>query len=281
NARSHGAMREAAAQCVFPTAQCARPRRNVFSPWRNARGARAMCRRSIFSLATSPPARVGSPTSRVLLEGHGKETPADGRLLTREAAIPSSAASPSPSGIGPGARQWCRFSGPKVRLPLTPGLDHTTSLKGGHMRSFDQRSTSSVHPNAFTIPFLSRLAEQDEPPTAGDADVAGPWRIEPVVWRGGHGFGLFRIGETLARGFTPVAVFPSRWLALLAAAVLPGTGRDPLLRIDPQADADGVYPLLLPGKAGDDVAGRLQLFDERLVDALNVAVHLLQSPESL
>jgi hypothetical protein len=146
------------------------------------------------------------------------------------------------------------------------------------MRSFDQRSTSSVHPNAFTTPFLSRLAEQDEPPTAGDADVAGPWRIEPIP---GHGFGLFRIGETLARGFTPVAIFPSRWLALLAAAVLPGTGRDPLLRIDPQADADGVYPLLLPGKDGDEVAGRLHLFDERLVDAMNVAVHLLQAPQSL
>ena len=146
------------------------------------------------------------------------------------------------------------------------------------MRSFDQRSTSSVHPNAFTTLFLTRLAEQDEPPTAGDADAAGPWRIEEIP---GHGFGLLRIGETLARGFTPVAVFPSRWLALLAAAVLPGTGRDPLLRIDPQADADGVYPLLLPGKDGDEVVGRLQLFDERLVDAMNVAVHLLQAPESL
>ena len=146
------------------------------------------------------------------------------------------------------------------------------------MRSFDQRSTSSVHPNAFTTLFLTRLAEQDEPPTAGDADAAGPWRIEEIP---GHGFGLFRSGETLARGFTPAAVFPSRWLALLAAAVLPGTGRDPLLRIDPQADADGVYPLLLPGKDGDELVGRLQLFDERLVDAMNVAVHLLQSPESL
>jgi hypothetical protein len=146
------------------------------------------------------------------------------------------------------------------------------------MPVLDQPSTSCIHPNSFTTLFLSRLAEQDEPPTAGDADIAGPWRIESIP---GHGFGLFRIGETLARGFTPVAVFPSRWLALLAAAVLPGTGRDPLLRIDPQADADGVYPLLLPGKDGDEVAGRLQLFDERLVDAMNVAVHLLQAPEAL
>jgi hypothetical protein len=146
------------------------------------------------------------------------------------------------------------------------------------MQSFDDRTTSAVHPNAFTELFLRRLGERDEPPTAGDADVAGPWRIEPIP---GHGFGLFRIGESLARGHAPVAVFPSRWLALLAAAVLPGTGRDPLLRIDKQPDADGAFPLLLPGRDGDELAGRLHLFDERLVDALNVAVYLLETPQSL
>src|SRR5829696_4556051 len=146
-------------------------------------------------------------------------------------------------------------------------------MKGSH-----KPTTPLVHPNVFTTQFLCRLAERDEPPTAGDADVAGPWRTEPIP---GHGFGLFRSGESLARGFAPVALFPSRWLALLAAAVLPGTGRDPLLRIDKQPDADGAYPLLLPGLHGEEVAGRLRLFDEALVDALNVAIHLLQAPESL
>ena len=96
-----------------------------------------------------------------------------------------------------------------------------------------------------------------------------------------YGFGLFRVGESLGRGFAPVALFPSRWLALVAAAVLPGTGRDPLVRIDKQPDADGVYPLILPSPEGGEVVGRLQLFDEALVDALNVAIHLLQAPESL
>jgi len=64
-------------------------------------------------------------------------------------------------------------------------------------------------------------------------------------------------------------VFPSRWLALLTAAVLPGTGRDPLLRIDKQPNADGVYPLLLPGLQGEEVLGQLRVFDEALVGALN------------
>ena len=146
------------------------------------------------------------------------------------------------------------------------------------MRGSYEITTSAVHPNAFTALFLRRLAERDEPPTAGDADVAGPWRIEPIP---GHGFGLFRIGESLARGFAPVAVFPSRWLALVMAAILPGTGRDPLFRIEKDPDTDGVYPLILPGPDGGEVVGRLQLFDEAAVAAMNVVAHLLQAPESL
>jgi hypothetical protein len=163
------------------------------------------------------------------------------------------------------------------------------------MRSFTQGSTvptDSQLPNAFTASFLDRLAERDEPPTAGDADVAGPWRIEPVVWNGGHGFGLFRVGESLARGFTPTAVFPSRWLALLMAGILPGTGKDPLLLLSKQPDAHGAYPVALAGGGDDggdggDGTGRpgpvgfFQLFDEKALDALNVVIHLIQAPESL
>jgi hypothetical protein len=146
------------------------------------------------------------------------------------------------------------------------------------MQSYDKRTTSAVHPNVFTQHFLGRLAERDEPPTAGDADVAGPWRIEPIP---GAGFGLFRLGETLARGFEPVAVLPARWLALLTAAVLPGTGRDPLVHLANTPDADGVYPLHLPGPDGAEVVGRFRLFDQPTIHALNVVIHLLQSPESL
>src|SRR5690349_13441049 len=66
------------------------------------------------------------------------------------------------------------------------------------MRSFDERSTSSIHPihlNAFNASFLGRLAERDEPPTAGDADVAGPWRVEPTP---GHGFGRYQLFDEAA-----------------------------------------------------------------------------------
>src|SRR5262245_423083 len=141
------------------------------------------------------------------------------------------------------------------------------------MRSFDD-GTASQAPNVFTRGFLDRINEQDEPPTAGEADVAGPWFVEPIP---GLGFGLFRAGECLARGFRPAAVFPDRWLALLAAAVLPGTGRDALLRLEKEPDPEGYGVALDDGALG----GHLELFDEALLDAMNVAVGLVRSPQSL
>ena len=158
------------------------------------------------------------------------------------------------------------------------------------MRSYPKGTTVPTytsHPNAFNPVFLGRLAERDEPPTAGEADVAGPWRIEPIP---GHGFGLFRAGESLRRGFAPAAVFPSRWLALVCAATLPGTGQDPLLLLSKEADADGAYPVTLAGSGSGDGGGSsgdggpvgfFPLFEERALDAMNVLAHLLRSPESL
>ncbi|HYG65472.1 MAG TPA: hypothetical protein VEL74_23020 [Thermoanaerobaculia bacterium] len=135
---------------------------------------------------------------------------------------------------------------------------------------------SHSHPsNAFTAGFLARLGERDEPPTAGEAAVAGPWRIEPVP---GKGFGLFRAGQTAGRGGRPAALCPSRWTALVTAAVLPGTGRDPLLRLGKEADAEGFYPVTLDT---GEVVMRLDVFDDTLIEHVNVLIHLLRSPRSL
>jgi hypothetical protein len=128
--------------------------------------------------------------------------------------------------------------------------------------------------NAFSRAFLKRFEERDEPPTGPEADVAGPWFVEPIP---GLGFGLFRAGKSLTRGFRPAAVFPDRWLALLAAAVLPGTGRDPLLRLNQEPDSEG-YGITLDDGA---VVGHFELFDEPLLDAMNAVVALMRSPWSL
>jgi hypothetical protein len=140
------------------------------------------------------------------------------------------------------------------------------------MRGFDD-STVSSH-NAFSASFLHRFNQQDEPPAAGEADVAGPWHVEEIP---GEGWGLFRAGESLDRGFAPYAVFGGRWLALLAAAVLPGTGRDVAFRLHKERGRDG----FAVESARGEIVGRCELFDENLIQALHMAESLLRSPEGM
>src|SRR5262245_51451383 len=128
--------------------------------------------------------------------------------------------------------------------------------------------------NAFTPEFLNELDERDEPITGNEADMAGPWSVEPLP---GRGHGLFRDGETPDGGFAPFAVFPDRFLALLAAAILPGLGRDPLLQLHPESGPDGYKVRLDDGTA----VGHLELFDELFVDHLNAVLGLARSPASL
>ena len=142
------------------------------------------------------------------------------------------------------------------------------------MRSFANGTIPSSR-NAFSPSFLKRIGERDEPATAGEADVAGPWHPEEIP---GAGWGLFPPGAGVESGGRPYAVFPHRWQALLAAAVLPGTGREPAFRLAKEAGPDGYA--VEHGPTGEP-AGHLELFDEKLVDALHVVETLLRSPESL
>ena len=137
------------------------------------------------------------------------------------------------------------------------------------MPSFDDSTLSSS--NAFSSSFLHRIHQQDEPPTAGEADVAGPWRILEMP---GRRFGVFRLGESPERGHRPTAVFRERWLALMAAAVLPGTGRDAAFRLHKESGPGG----FAVETGGGEPVGFLELFDERLIDALHVVERLVRSP---
>jgi hypothetical protein len=140
------------------------------------------------------------------------------------------------------------------------------------MQGFDD-GTILPFRNVFTRPFLEKFGEVDEPPTAGEADVAGRWEVEEIPH---HGFGLYRTGEGWSRGLQPAAVFARRSVALLAAAVLPGTGRDAAFRLHKDADPSG-YAV----ESAHGIDGHLALFDERLVDALHVVEMIVRSPESL
>jgi len=142
------------------------------------------------------------------------------------------------------------------------------------MRDSDQSISPSFR-NAFTPEFLQRIGERDEPVTAAEADVAGPWAVEEMP---GVGWGLYRAGEGAARQFRPYGVFRDRAVALLFAAVLPGTGRDKAFRLRKEPEGAG-YAV----EAGPDggVIGFLALFDEPLMDAAHAVECLARQPESL
>jgi hypothetical protein len=74
-----------------------------------------------------------------------------------------------------------------------------------------------------------------------------------------------------------VAVFRRRWLALIAAAVLPGTGREAAFRLQKNSGPEGFAVESPDG----EILGHLELFDERLVDALHCGESLLRAPRSL
>ncbi|HEY0514886.1 MAG TPA: hypothetical protein VGH73_23530 [Thermoanaerobaculia bacterium] len=105
--------------------------------------------------------------------------------------------------------------------------------------------------------------------------MAGPWCILEMP---GKRFGVFRLGESPERGHRPAAIFRERWLALLAAGVLPGTGRDAAFRLHKESGPDGFA--VETGNGGQPV-GHLELFDERLIEALHVAACLVGSPQAL
>lgn len=120
--------------------------------------------------------------------------------------------------------------------------------------------------NAFVQDYLALLNERDEPLTAPEADYAGPWSVE-ARQQGGHA--VVRPAEDV-----PYAVFEAVEIAQVAAAVLPGTGREKRYRLGKDEDPGRGFPVYRSG----ELVGHIRLFDEELVAGLNVLDALLASP---
>jgi len=151
------------------------------------------------------------------------------------------------------------------------------SVRHSRRRPTDPSDPSSTPPAAlpihvFTAEFLARLAERDEPYTASEADTAGPWHVERDP-KGG--WAVLRQGESFAKSTRtiPTATFEPKEAALLAAAVLPGTGRDPRFRLASEPDDRG-HPILQNGR----VVGHSEFFWEDFIAAVNVLDALMASP---
>jgi hypothetical protein len=145
------------------------------------------------------------------------------------------------------------------------------------------RSThdASIRTSSTPFPpgFLRRLDDRDEPPTACAAAVAGVATIHPVP---GQGFYLYLPGERPGAERVPIARFVDRSRALLAAAVLPATGRDPAFLLQPEPGPEGFALIAGSDREGNpEIAGHLHLFDEAWESALHVADALVRDPECL
>ncbi len=141
---------------------------------------------------------------------------------------------------------------------------------GAHPETHSENAAVS----AFRAEFLHRLSFEDDPATALSAEVAGPWTVHVLP---AGGFGLFRYWESPAAGDRPHARFHDRASAWLTAAVLPALKNDAMVRIDPEANAEGHFTLY----QGREAMGSLPVFDEHLVAALNVGAELVRNPEGL
>src|SRR4030095_4959949 len=150
----------------------------------------------------------------------------------------------SPSGVTgrfPGQKKTTARDEPS----LAPGPNRAQESP---MRDPDDPSTPPPR-NAFAEEFLRLFEQEDEPASAAEADVAGPWEIQPSPTADGRdAFGLWRLGERPDWGHAPAGLFRERSTALLAAAVRPFLGREAYYELGRER-WNGGFPLLRQGEA--------------------------------
>jgi hypothetical protein len=141
----------------------------------------------------------------------------------------------------------------------------------------DDEDPTTPPRNAFAEEFLRLFEQEDEPASAAEADVAGPWEIQrSATAEGREAFGLWRLGERPEWGDVPTGLFRERSTALLAAAVRPFLGRDPFYELGRER-WNGGFPLLRQGEA----VGWIDLFDEDWAFGVNVLERFTRSPQAL
>ena len=140
-------------------------------------------------------------------------------------------------------------------------------------------STPSLD-NAFSPSYLALLRERDDNLTAAEAELAGPWKIEPVPGRPGA-VAILRVWEDLAIGDPPVAVLWHLETAQLLSALLPAIDREPLFYIKEEATAEGFPLVAVFGEQGPQVAGWLDRYEPRWAEGLPLLEAIVRSPWAL
>ncbi len=153
------------------------------------------------------------------------------------------------------------------------------------MRSSNHGSSVQPPPtppldNAFSPAYLACLREQEDVLTAAEAELSGPWKIEPVPGKPGA-VAILRQWEDLCVGDLPVAVLWHLETARLLSVLLPVIDREPLFHIEEGTDSEG-YPLIaVYGEQGPQVAGWLDRCEPRWAEGLHLLEAIVRSPLAL
>lgn len=136
-------------------------------------------------------------------------------------------------------------------------------------------SQSPVQPvTAFSSEYIAALRDRDEPVTAADPDIVGPWRI----WEREGMFHIFREWERFEAGHQPVASFRHREDALLFTAALRACARPMIFRIrNPGPIAPEGYRVERDG----DFVGYLKTDRAELLAVAHALSNVARSPGDL
>lgn len=138
-------------------------------------------------------------------------------------------------------------------------------------------SPATPLPTAFTPAFLERVRRLENPPSARQASLSGPWEVESVPTREhGHQFVVSRRAEPFSRGGSVFGIFPSRTVALATAAALPAVGAPMGLHVNGNGHRLG-HAL----HDGPEFLGHLARDDARLLPRLHAVRCLLADPDAL
>src|SRR5262245_19717422 len=119
----------------------------------------------------------------------------------------------------------------------------------------------------FNPEYLAAL-EHEASETPAEAEVSGPWTIHPAgnLW------------AVTAEGDPPEVMATSPEAAMLIAALLPGTGREPLFRMHKETSSEGEFALVAADSA---LLAHARHFYQDLPHALHVVECLRRDPLSL
>lgn len=128
--------------------------------------------------------------------------------------------------------------------------------------------------NAFSPEYLAALRKKDEPVTAADADVTGPWTLREHESK----FYIFREWESFETGHAPQAEFTTREEGLLFVTALRAIAADPVLHVrEPAAPGAPACEVEQAGR----VMARLAYRREEWLVAAQVLMFLARSPADL